>query len=145
MDAADRAPLLRQRSLPRPCFPSGYAGVVMVPTFGTERRGAPVFTSLKISREKIYDLSPIEKPDIIVVLDHVLLEEANITSGLKEDGLIVVNSPCSIDDYRFDGRKVAICDVTSLSIKGRAPRGHGQFGHHRRICQGQRHHRHGCT
>ncbi|MFP3999446.1 MAG: 2-oxoacid:acceptor oxidoreductase family protein, partial [Desulfobacterales bacterium] len=27
-------------------FSSGYGGVVMAPTFGTERRGAPVFTSL---------------------------------------------------------------------------------------------------
>ena len=53
-------------------FISGYAGVVMAPTFGTERRGAPVMTSLKISREKIYDLSPIETPDIVVVLDHLL-------------------------------------------------------------------------
>ena len=25
-------------------FQSGYAGVVMAPTFGTERRGAPIFT-----------------------------------------------------------------------------------------------------
>ena len=49
-------------------FETGYEGVVMAPTFGTERRGAPVFTSLKISREKIYDLSPIATPDMVVVL-----------------------------------------------------------------------------
>jgi 2-oxoacid:acceptor oxidoreductase gamma subunit (pyruvate/2-ketoisovalerate family) len=104
-------------------FSSGYPGVVMVPTFGTERRGAPVFTSLKVSREKIYDLSPIDKPDIIVVLDHVLLEEGNIISGLKDDGIIVINTPCSIDDYRFEGKKVAICDVTSLSQKAGLPEG----------------------
>ncbi len=30
-------------------FESGYAGVVMAPSFGTERRGAPVEFSLKIS------------------------------------------------------------------------------------------------
>src|SRR4030043_1538229 len=51
-------------------FVSGYLGVVMAPTFGTERRGAPGMTSLKISRPKIFVLFPIEKPDIIVVLDH---------------------------------------------------------------------------
>ena len=33
-------------------FVSGYPGVVMAPSFGTERRGAPVMTSLKISRDK---------------------------------------------------------------------------------------------
>ena len=30
-------------------FVSGYSGVVMAPSFGTERRGAPVMTSLKLS------------------------------------------------------------------------------------------------
>ena len=104
-------------------FSAGYAGVAMVPTFGTERRGAPVFTSLKISKEKIYDLSPIEEPDIVVVLDHVLLEEADITSGLKEGGLLVINSPCNIGDYQMEGRTVAICDVTSLSQQAGLPEG----------------------
>ena len=60
-------------------FQAGYTGVVMAPTFGTERRGAPVFTSLKIAKEKIYDISPIETPDIVVVLDHLLLTEADVT------------------------------------------------------------------
>jgi 2-oxoacid:acceptor oxidoreductase gamma subunit (pyruvate/2-ketoisovalerate family) len=104
-------------------FQAGYPGVVMVPTFGTERRGAPVFTSLKISRTKIFDLSPIDKPDIIVVLDHLLLEEANIMDGLKKGGTIVINSPCSIDDYRFNGCKVAVSNVTVLSHQAGLPDG----------------------
>ena len=66
-------------------FASGYDGVVMAPTFGTERRGAPVMTSLKISKTKIYDLSPIETPDIVVVLDHLLLKETDVThTALKK-------------------------------------------------------------
>jgi 2-oxoacid:acceptor oxidoreductase gamma subunit (pyruvate/2-ketoisovalerate family) len=104
-------------------FQSGYPGVVMVPTFGTERRGAPVFTSLKISRSKIFDLSPIDKPDVIVVLDHLLLEEGNIVEGIKEGGIIVINSPCTIDDYRLDGRKVAISNVTALALQAGLPEG----------------------
>lgn len=104
-------------------FVSGYPGVAMVPTFGTERRGAPVFTSLKISRRKIYDLSPIERPDIVVVLDHVLLEEGNITNGLKEGGLLVINSPCSLESYHHEGRTVAVCDVNTLAIKAGLPEG----------------------
>ena len=30
-------------------FKNGYTGVAMIPTFGTERRGAPIFSSLKIA------------------------------------------------------------------------------------------------
>jgi len=98
-------------------FISGYSGVVMTPTFGTERRGAPVFTSLKISKGKIYDLSPIEEPDMIVVLDHLLLEEKGVTNGLKPGGMIILNSPKPPADYRFDGIRVATADVTSFAVK----------------------------
>ncbi len=96
-------------------FSIGYGGVVMAPTFGTERRGAPVITSLKISKEKIYDLSPIKSPDIVVVLDHLLIEEADVTNGLKAGGLIVMNTPKPLDAYEFSGMKVAIADVTTLA------------------------------
>lgn len=96
-------------------FESGYSGVVMTPTFGTERRGAPVFTSLKISKRKIYDLSPIEQPDMVVVLDHLLLEEANVTAGLKNGGLIVLNSPKSPEAYSYPEMKIATSDVTTLA------------------------------
>lgn len=98
-------------------FASGYSGVVMAPTFGTERRGAPVFTSLKISKEKIYDLSPIEKPDMIVVLDHLLLEETGIVSGLKPGGLIIVNTPKPPEEYHYPGMRIATADVTSLAVQ----------------------------
>ena len=67
-------------------FASGFPGVAMIPTFGTERRGAPVFTSLKLSKEEVYDLSPIEQPDIVVVLDERLFDEAGAASGIKPGG-----------------------------------------------------------
>jgi 2-oxoacid:acceptor oxidoreductase gamma subunit (pyruvate/2-ketoisovalerate family) len=96
-------------------FKAGYAGVVMAPTFGTERRGAPVFTSLKIAKEKIYDISPIETPDVVVVLDHLLLAEADVAKGLKDGGLIVLNTPKPPTAYDFDGMRLAVADVTALS------------------------------
>jgi 2-oxoacid:acceptor oxidoreductase gamma subunit (pyruvate/2-ketoisovalerate family) len=104
-------------------FEAGYTGVAMIPTFGTERRGAPVFTSLKVSKEKIYDLSPTTKPDIVVVLDHLLIEEVDVTAGLKPEGLIVINTPMALGDYAFNGRKVAVADVTDLSVKAGLPAG----------------------
>jgi 2-oxoacid:acceptor oxidoreductase gamma subunit (pyruvate/2-ketoisovalerate family) len=104
-------------------FESGFPGVVMVPTFGTERRGAPVFTSLKLSKNRIYDLSPTQHPDIIIVLDHVLLEEADILSGLKPGGLIIINTPRPIDTYSYDGARIAIADVTNLANTAGLPQG----------------------
>ncbi|WP_300670734.1 2-oxoacid:acceptor oxidoreductase family protein [Desulfoluna sp.] len=103
-------------------FKSGYNGVVMAPTFGTERRGAPVYTSLKIAREKIYDLSPIATPDMVVVLDHTLLEEVDVTHGLKEGGQIILNTPKSIDSYDFGAHRLSVADVTAYALEaGLAP------------------------
>jgi 2-oxoacid:acceptor oxidoreductase gamma subunit (pyruvate/2-ketoisovalerate family) len=104
-------------------FKAGYTGVVMAPTFGTERRGAPVFTSLKLAKEKIYDISPIEAPDVVVVLDHLLLTEADVTGGLKLGGLIVLNTPKPAADYDFAGMRLATADVTSLAVEAGLPRG----------------------
>ena len=98
-------------------FNSGYSGVVMAPTFGTERRGAPVMTSLKIARQKIYDLTPIETPDIVVILDHLLLKEADVTGGLVQGGLIVLNTPKPQSAYSFGGMRLATADVTAISVE----------------------------
>jgi 2-oxoacid:acceptor oxidoreductase gamma subunit (pyruvate/2-ketoisovalerate family) len=104
-------------------FKSGYAGVVMAPTFGTERRGAPVFTSLKLAKEKIYDISPIETPDVVVVLDHLLLTEADVTGGLKPGGLIVLNTPKPAEAYDFGDKRLAVADITALAVEAGLPRG----------------------
>jgi len=104
-------------------FRSGYGGVVMAPTFGTERRGAPVTTSLKISREKIRDLSPILAPDIVVVLDHLILNEVDVTAGLKPGGLLVVNSPRSPQDHKLTDYRVAVANVTKLGIEAGLSKG----------------------
>ncbi len=104
-------------------FVSGYSGVVMAPTFGTERRGAPVLTSLKIAKEKIYDLSPITQPDMVIVLDHLLVEEMDVAAGLKTGGLIIINSPMPPDAFPFTGMKVATADVTTIASQVGLPPG----------------------
>ncbi len=104
-------------------FVTGFKGVVMAPTFGTERRGAPVLTSLKIAKEKIYDLSPITTPDMVVVLDHTLLDEVDVVAGLKEGGLVILNGPRPLSSYSFPGMRVAVSDVTSQAVSAGLPPG----------------------
>jgi 2-oxoacid:acceptor oxidoreductase gamma subunit (pyruvate/2-ketoisovalerate family) len=96
-------------------FASGFEGIVMVPSFGTERRGAPVSTSLKIARRKINNLSPTENPDMVVVLDHLILDEVDVTAGLKPGGWLILNSPWGLNGYPFSNLKLAVADVTRLS------------------------------
>lgn len=63
------------------------------PSFGPERRGAPVLAFVRISATKpIKVRSSITEPDVVVVLDPTLLNIINVTSGLKPDGIVIVNT-----------------------------------------------------
>ena len=104
-------------------FDSGFRGVVVAPSFGTERRGAPVEASLKISKTKIHDLGPIENPDVVVVLDDVILDEIDVTRGLSPDGILVINTPKGKAAYDFGQFKLATADVTDLAEKAGLRRG----------------------
>ncbi len=65
------------------------------PSFGPERRGAPVTAYLRISDEFIRIRTDIAKPDILVIVDPKLLDQIDVTVGLKETGKIIVNSSLS--------------------------------------------------
>ena len=62
------------------------------PSFGPERRGAPVLAFLRISDEFIRIRTNIYEPDVVVVIDPTLLSVVDIVSGLKEKGKIIINS-----------------------------------------------------
>jgi 2-oxoacid:acceptor oxidoreductase gamma subunit (pyruvate/2-ketoisovalerate family) len=104
-------------------FGSGFPGVVMAPSFGTERRGAPVEVSLKISKKKINDLCPIENPDVVVVLDDSILGEIDVTAGIKPGGTLVINTPRERDTYDFGQVSLATADVTRLAEEAGLKRG----------------------
>jgi pyruvate ferredoxin oxidoreductase gamma subunit len=60
----------------------------------------------------------ITKPDIVVVLDPSLLNIIDITAGLEESGLLVVNTRGSIEaiEARFGTSwKIAIVNATSIA------------------------------
>jgi pyruvate ferredoxin oxidoreductase gamma subunit len=93
-------------------FYQGFKGVSAKPTYFSERRGAPVSVHTRIAAEPIRTFSNVLAPDIAVVLDDNLLEMVNVTSNLKEGGLIVVNSACSAKELDLVGPfTVAVSDA----------------------------------
>lgn len=104
-------------------FASGFPGVCMAPSFGTERRGAPVAVSLKIAKTRINDLCPIERPDVVVVLDDSILHEINVTAGMKPGGLLVINTHKGRAAYNGNHVRVATADVTHLAEQAGLKRG----------------------
>jgi 2-oxoacid:acceptor oxidoreductase gamma subunit (pyruvate/2-ketoisovalerate family) len=96
-------------------FVKGYRGVTAAPSFGAERRGAPVSASTRISSEPILVVSQVEKPDIVVVLDHTLLKYPDVPQGLGKNGWMIVNSPLSPRELGLKGEfNVATADATKV-------------------------------
>ena len=62
------------------------------PEYGPERMGAPITAYNRISSNPITIHSNIYEPDYVVVVDDSLLESVDVTSGLKENGAIVINT-----------------------------------------------------
>ncbi|MHA1797850.1 MAG: 2-oxoacid:acceptor oxidoreductase family protein [Candidatus Helarchaeota archaeon] len=92
--------------------------VTASPSFGAERRGAPIIASTRISNSKIQIRSQIISPDIIVVLDPTLVKDVNITAGLKDDGIIVLNSPKLPSELKIDQKyKIFTCDCTKIALE----------------------------
>jgi 2-oxoacid:acceptor oxidoreductase gamma subunit (pyruvate/2-ketoisovalerate family) len=89
------------------------------PSFGPERRGAPVLAFLRISDESIKVRTVIQEPDIVVVLDPTLLHAVDITSGLKKNGKIIVNSRKPPAELKSEfGFKWPVAAVNATKIAG---------------------------
>jgi pyruvate ferredoxin oxidoreductase gamma subunit len=87
------------------------------PSFGPERRGAPVLGFTRISEQKIHDRSEVTTCDYIVVLDETLIG-AGTGEGLKANGTVVINTR-SAEQYEsnFPGARLAAVDATSIALE----------------------------
>ena len=85
------------------------------PSFGPERRGAPVWSFTKTGDEKIADRSQPAKCSYLVVLDESLIME-NIGDYLDDDGVIIINTT-KPERYTFIKRKTVTLDATQMALK----------------------------
>lgn len=93
----------------------GYRGITAAPSFGAERRGAPVSASTRIASEPVLVVSQVENPDIVVVLDHTLLKYPDVTHGLQKNGWLIVNSPLTPKEMNIQGEfNIATADATKV-------------------------------
>lgn len=78
------------------------------PSFGPERRGAPVRAFTKLSDSPVLDRSETEKADYIVVLDETLYS-GSLDNMLKENGKIIINSK------NISGENIIAFDADSIA------------------------------
>ena len=72
------------------------------PSFGPERRGAPVVAFSRISGKRILNRTKVYEPDIVIVLDPSVMTIVNVVEGLKQNGKLVVNTIKSPDEVKKD-------------------------------------------
>jgi pyruvate ferredoxin oxidoreductase gamma subunit len=91
------------------------------PVYGAERRGAPMLAFTRIANEPILERGLIAAPDIVVVADETLLDDAQARplQGLTPAGCVLINSkgrPEALRQRYSLTCRLAILDATELAL-----------------------------
>jgi 2-oxoacid:acceptor oxidoreductase gamma subunit (pyruvate/2-ketoisovalerate family) len=89
------------------------------PAFGVERRGAPVTAFTRVDDKYVNLRCEIYEPDHLLVLDPTLMEAVNVTAGLKEGGIVVVNSKDESSATSDKKYKYAIVDASGIAVRNK--------------------------
>lgn len=90
------------------------------PSFGPERRGAPVTAFLRISDQPIRIREKVYNPNVVVVLDHTVMNVVKVDSGMKDDSVFIINTAHPVEDIRKQfgfKHKIATIDALSLAME----------------------------
>lgn len=87
------------------------------PSFGPERRGAPVLAFTKIDDTKIHDRSEVQESDFVVVMDETLIVPG-FEKGIKENACVLINTR-DVEQYReqLKGFELRGIDATTLAME----------------------------
>lgn len=89
-----------------------------LPSFGPERRGAPVLAFNRLDKEPIGVRSEVYEPDVVIVIDPSLLKIVNVLEGLKDGGSVIINTRKSLDEVRRElgvKCKLAVIDAKKIA------------------------------
>jgi len=88
------------------------------PSFGVERRGAPVLAFTRVDDKPVRLRSAIYEPEHLIVLDATLIKSTNVFSGLKKGGTILVNTSSPIGLFNFpEEYSAAAVDAAGIAVK----------------------------
>ena len=96
-----------------------YPFISSSPTFGPERRGAPVDAFVRLSNSEIRERGSFQDAaDIVIVLDADLAIHTDVGKGLKDGGLLLVNSMLAPTDNVFKkyAQRVVVATVDADTI-----------------------------
>ncbi|MDD5309289.1 MAG: 2-oxoacid:acceptor oxidoreductase family protein [Deltaproteobacteria bacterium] len=82
------------------------------PSFGPERRGAPVVAYARIDEAKVLNRTAVSTPNVVVVLDPSILRIVNTSEGMVDGGTQIVNTSRTAAEvreaFKLKGRLVTV-------------------------------------
>ncbi|MFH0798736.1 MAG: 2-oxoacid:acceptor oxidoreductase family protein [Pseudomonadota bacterium] len=93
------------------------------PSFGVERRGAPVTAFVRIDDLRINLRSQIYQPDHLIILDPTLLGNKAAFDGFKGEGWVLINTKKTPEELsqiqKLANFKLASVDASSIAVRNR--------------------------
>jgi 2-oxoacid:acceptor oxidoreductase gamma subunit (pyruvate/2-ketoisovalerate family) len=92
--------------------------VASFPMYGFERRGAPVVAFTRVDDKQIREKTQIYNPDCLVVIDPGLMTLPTLFTGLKPEGILILNSPKKLDKQPDANLKiVGLVNATQIAVE----------------------------
>jgi pyruvate ferredoxin oxidoreductase gamma subunit len=95
-----------------------------VPSFGSERMGAPVVAYCRINDKEIRLREPVLEPNALIVQDPTLFNSIDVFRGLTEKGYVLINTSRHIEELgiekaieKLPKEHVRCVPATELAIK----------------------------
>lgn len=94
---------------------------ITIPSYGHERRGAPVNTSVITDDDVVLLNSFVYDPDIVLVMDHKIIDKnVDIGEGIDEDSILVLNTddPEILEKYKkYNFKEIYYVNGTQIAIE----------------------------
>lgn len=90
---------------------------VAIPSFGFERRGAPVAAFLRTEAHEIRAMTNIYKPDVILCIDPTVARSIDIYAGMRPGGTLVQTTRQTPDALGLPGHlaTIGLCDAVTIA------------------------------
>lgn len=91
---------------------------VAVPSFGFERRGAPVAAFLRTDAREIRQMTNIYRPDCILCIDPTVARAVNIFDGARDGASLVQTTARPLDQITLGPTvaSVGLCDAVAIAL-----------------------------
>jgi phenylglyoxylate dehydrogenase gamma subunit len=92
--------------------------VVAVPSFGFERRGAPVASYVRVDDRPIRQMTNIYRPDCILCIDPTVSRAVNVFDGIAEGAVLVQTTARPLTELQLPDRVTCagLCDAVSIAL-----------------------------